>query len=284
MKIKTLIVVLMMAVFSLSCVEKKTVTLVYSDWPSAVAGTYVMKEAIEQDFDLKVELIETNAEAMWRLLADGKADAMVCAWLPSRHWQFFAKAETEIENLGPNYYGTKIGLVVPAYTEIDSVADLSNHGEEFGWKIIGVEPESGVMLRAEETIQAYGLETFDLVEGSEEEMIAALGEAMSNDQNVAVTAWMPHWIFDYWDLKLLSDNELVFGETEHIDTVVRKGLRFTQPELVAFLDSFYWEANDLDTIMEWIREGGNPQRSARKWVKQNDEKVRSWLEGNEINF
>ena len=40
-------------------------------------------------------------------------------------WLFiYAKYEAEIDDLGANLEGAKIGLVVPAYMDIDSIEDL----------------------------------------------------------------------------------------------------------------------------------------------------------------
>ena len=61
---------------------------------------------------------------MYAAIASGKADAMVAAWLPTTSKAYYDKYKEDFVDLGPNLKGTKLGLVVPAYVEIDSIEDL----------------------------------------------------------------------------------------------------------------------------------------------------------------
>ena len=67
-----------------------------------------------------------------------------------------------------------------------------------------------------------------------------LGDAIRNEEWIAVTGWTPHWMFARWDLKYLEDPEGVFGEAEEIHTLTRVGLKEDMPEVYAFLDNFQW--------------------------------------------
>jgi glycine betaine/proline transport system substrate-binding protein len=62
---------------------------------------------------------------MWAGVAGGDTDAMVAAWLPTTHADYLDKYKDKVEDLGPNLNGTKTGLVVPAYMDIDSIEDLA---------------------------------------------------------------------------------------------------------------------------------------------------------------
>lgn len=64
---------------------------------------------------------------MWAGIASGDADAMVAAWLPTTHQDYYAEFKDKLEDLGANLDGTKIGLVVPTYMNIDSIEDLANN-------------------------------------------------------------------------------------------------------------------------------------------------------------
>ncbi|MNR52152.1 Glycine betaine-binding protein OpuAC precursor [compost metagenome] len=69
-------------------------------------------------------MLQVEAGPMWAGLADGSADAIVAAWLPTTHKDYFEKYATKLEDLGANLKGTKLGLVVPAYMTISSIEDL----------------------------------------------------------------------------------------------------------------------------------------------------------------
>lgn len=51
-------------------------------------------------------------------------DAMVGAWLPSTHAEYYDTYKADPVDLGKNLHGTKNGLVVPDYVDIDSIEDL----------------------------------------------------------------------------------------------------------------------------------------------------------------
>jgi len=101
-----------------------TVKVPYVAWADVIASSNVVKYVMENKLDYKVELIQVEPGPMFASIADGSADAMVGAWLPSTHADYYEKYEGEFEDLGVNLTGTRNGLVVPEYMDIDSIEDL----------------------------------------------------------------------------------------------------------------------------------------------------------------
>ncbi|MCK6258608.1 glycine/betaine ABC transporter [Fictibacillus sp. KIGAM418] len=101
----------------------KEVKLVYVAWESEIASTNVVAKVLEQQ-GYKVKLQQVEAGPMFAGVADGSADAMVAAWLPTTHKDYYNKYKGKFEDLGPNLKGTKLGLTVPKYMPIDSIEDL----------------------------------------------------------------------------------------------------------------------------------------------------------------
>lgn len=99
------------------------ITLGYVAWDSEIASTNVVGKVLT-DLGYKVKLLQVEAGPMWTGVADGSLDAIVAAWLPSTHEDYYNKYEGKFEDLGENLKGTKLGLVVPAYMDIDSIEDL----------------------------------------------------------------------------------------------------------------------------------------------------------------
>jgi glycine betaine/proline transport system substrate-binding protein len=95
----------------------------YVAWDSEIASTNVLGKVLT-DLGYKVTLTQIEAGPLWTGVADGSLDASVAAWLPSTHADYYKKYEGKFEDLGENLKGTKLGLVVPAYMEIDSIEDL----------------------------------------------------------------------------------------------------------------------------------------------------------------
>lgn len=102
----------------------KKLKLAYVAWDSEIASTHVVKAVLEERLGYKAELLQVEAGPMWAGIADGSADAMVAAWLPTTHRDYADKYKGKLEDLGTNLKGTKLGLVVPAYMDIDSIEDL----------------------------------------------------------------------------------------------------------------------------------------------------------------
>jgi ABC-type proline/glycine betaine transport system substrate-binding protein len=259
--------------------SSKKVTLAYVAWDSEIASTYVVKEVLEQKLNYDVELMQVDAGPMWAGISDGSADAMVAAWLPTTHASYVEKYNGNYEDLGPNLEGTKIGLVVPQYMDINSIEELTDSiGDAVDHTIIGIEPGAGLMMSTEKVLDEYKLrDKWTLLESSSAAMTQQLEKAYANKEPIVVTGWTPHWMFAKMDLKYLEDPKNVYGGDEQIHTIARKGLKEDQPEAFAFLDRFNWTPEDMAAIMVQIQEGLTPEAAAKAWVEQNADKVEAWI-------
>ena len=103
----------------------ESINLVYVAWDTEIASTNVIGKVLEQN-GYTVTLSQVEVGPMFAGIANGSADAMVAAWLPSTHLEYYNKYKEDIVDLGPNLHGTKNGLVVPAYMDIDSLEDLKS--------------------------------------------------------------------------------------------------------------------------------------------------------------
>ncbi len=102
-----------------------TITLAYVAWSSAIASNNVMKQVLENQ-GYTVKLQQLQAGAMWAAVAKGSADATLCAWLPTTHASYMKKFNDQVTDLSTNLSGTKLGLVVPKYMNVDSIEDLKS--------------------------------------------------------------------------------------------------------------------------------------------------------------
>src|SRR5690625_3568083 len=152
--------------------------------------------------------------------------------------------------------------------------------ENLGFEhIVGIEPGAGVVGAAEEAVEAYELDV-ELIPSSSASMATSLQEAIENEEWVVVTGWTPHWKFAAFDLKYLDDPKEVFGGAESIHTIVREGLEDDHPEAYAVHDNFYWETDDMESIMLDIYENDtDPREAAQTWIDNNRDEVDGWIEG-----
>lgn len=105
-------------------VDGAKLKLGYVAWDSEIASTNVVAYVLENKLQYKVEMLQVEAGPMWTGVASGDVDAIVAAWLPTTHKDYYDKFKDQIDDLGANLNGTKIGLVVPSYMDISSIEDL----------------------------------------------------------------------------------------------------------------------------------------------------------------
>lgn len=255
------------------------VKLAYVEWATEISSTNVVRAVLEEKMGYDVDMTSVSSAAMWQGLAQGDVDAIVAAWLPVTHADYYAEVGDDVVDLGPNLDETRIGLVVPEYVDIDTIEELKENADKFDGKIIGIDPGAGVMNKTEQVVEEYALDNIEIVEGTGATMTAALADAIKNEEWVVVTGWSPHWKFGRWDLKYLEDSKKVYGDGEKIHTFARKGLEEDMAEVYSFLDKFHWDNEDMEQVMTWNEEeGADPYENAKRWVEENEDKVNAWLE------
>ena len=261
---------------TLANADSKTLSLGYVDgWSDSVATTHVAAEVIKQKlgYDVKLQAVATGI--MWQGVATGKLDAMLSAWLPVTHGEYWAKNKDKVVDYGPNFKDAKIGLIVPEYVKAKSIEDLKTD-TTFKNKIVGIDAGSGVMLKTDEAIKQYGLD-YKLQASSGAAMIAELTRAEDKQDSIAVTGWVPHWMFAKWKLRFLDDPKGIYGAAETVNSIGSKGLEKKAPEVAAFLKKFQWASKDeIGEVMLAIQEGAKPDAAAKDWVAKHPERVAEW--------
>ncbi|HET7931732.1 MAG TPA: glycine betaine ABC transporter substrate-binding protein [Rhodanobacteraceae bacterium] len=256
-----------------------TIHLVYVEWDSCVAGTDLLKGALEQA-GYTVKTTSVTAAMMFEGLANGDADAMVCAWLPTTHKAYYAKTKDRLVEVAANLEGgATIGLVVPDYVTIKSIADLAKPdiAKKMDNRIIGIDPGAGEMELTQKVIQHYKLPE-KLIDGSDATMTAELGNQIRQHKWVVVTGWNPHWMWSRWHLRYLEDPDGVYGQPESIYTLARKGLKQEHPNAYAILSRFRRTLKDTDQIMNAANQPGNSiEKAATAWLHAHPQQVAQWL-------
>lgn len=252
------------------------VELGYVLWDSEIASTHVVAAIIEDELGQEVSLTAVDAGPMWTGIARGDFDAIVAAWLPGTHEAYLEQTRDNVVNLGANLEGARIGWVVPEYVPVNSIAELNDYVDEFGGQITGIDPGAGLMAASERAVEEYDLE-LNLLSGSDAAMTAALARAVEREEWIVVTGWTPHWKFAAHELKYLEDPLGVFGDAEHIATIVTPELQQENPEVYTFLDNFSWSPEEMGEVMIYIEEGMEPFDAARRWIADNPVRVQQWL-------
>ena len=252
------------------------IELAYVEWDDAVATNHVVAQGLE-DLGYDVTLTPLDNAIMWEAVSTGEADAMLSAWLPGTHGAQMEEYGDKMVDLGGNLEGAKIGLAVPAYMDVDSIADLT---DQAGKSITGIEPGAGIVAAAENALTGYpNLSDWAIETSSSGAMTVTLGQAIENEEEIIITAWNPHWKFSAYDLKYLDDPNGIFGGEETVHTMVREGLETDMPEAYQVLDQFHWTIEDVEALMLQIYEGESAEDAAAAFVEANPDLVAEWTAG-----
>ncbi|MDN6288859.1 MAG: ABC transporter permease/substrate binding protein [Tetragenococcus koreensis] len=260
---------------SQSDANKGALTLAYAEQDDQVATTTVIAQVLEEQ-GYNVTMTALDIPVTFEAVANGQADAMLGAWLPTTHEANYAQLGDQLDNLGPSLdEQAQNGIVVPSYMDVDSIEDLTDEADQ---TITGVEPGAGNTAAAQATLEAYpNLEDWELATSSAGAMTTQLERAISQEEEVVVSAWSPHWIFSRFDVKFLEDPEGGMGGAESIVTMARLGLEEDMPEAYQILDNFQWEVEDIESVMLEIEEGTDPEVAAQNWIEENPDKVEEWV-------
>ena len=254
----------------------QTVTLATVNWESEIASTNVLAQVLKEA-GFNVQITTVDPAIMFSSVAEGQSDAMVGGWVPTTHKAYAEKYGDSMVDLGANLEGAISALTVPTYMEdINSITDLT---DENGSTITAIEPGAGVTNSAQNAVKEYdNLSDWEVSVSSTGAMIAELEQAINDEEDIVVIGWKPHWMFMDYDLKMLDDPENVFGGYEEIHSYAREGLKEDNPEAYKIIDNFYWEVEDMSSVMEELATDVEPEEAADNWIEANRETVDGWLE------
>lgn len=260
----------------------KTITIGWTAWADAEFVTKLAKTLIEKRTDYKVDLKMASIGVQYQGVANGDLDAMLMAWLPDTHADYWKKVKGKVDDLGTLYDGAQLGWVVPDYVpkdQLNSIADLKKDAVEskLGGKIQGIDPGAGEMQLSQKTMKAYGLDSdYRLVSASGAAMTAALARAEKRKDWIVVTGWTPHWMFGKWHLRFLKDPKGTMGKAQHVDAVARKGFAEDYPEVASMLSNMHIPLKQLQAAMFNARKTSY-KKAIAQFIAQHPDEVNSWF-------
>lgn len=270
----------MMATSALAAGDAKTVKLGWAPWSDAEFVTKLAAKLIEDNYGQKVELIQTDVAPLYQGVSRGDLDAMMMAWLPQTHADYYKRVEGKVENLGPLYEGAKLGWIVPDYipkSEINSIEDLKKPEVEkkLNGQIQGIDPGAGLTRLSEEAIKTYSL-NYKLQISSEAAMLTTVDRAMRSDGWFVATSWSPHWMFGKYKLRYIDDPKKALGEAEHVNAIARKGFKADNPKVAGLLERMKLPLNELEAAMFEAQETSY-EKAVDKYIAEHPERIKEWV-------
>ena len=254
----------------------------WTDITSTTAATSVVLEGL--GYDPQTELL--SVPVTYTSLKNGDIDIFLGNWMPSMaaDVQPFLD-DGSVEQFGVNLEGAGYGLVVPQYVAdagVTSLQQLGEHADKFDEKIYGIEPGNDGNRIVLDMIEdpANKLDGFELVESSEQGMLAQAERAMRNEEWIAFLGWTPHPIMGRMELHYLDGmGDSGFGPAT-VHTNVRAGYAGECPNVGKLLSNLTFTLPMEGAIMDAIlSDGKNEIDAAREWLQANPDILDGWLDG-----
>ena len=258
----------------------------WTDITATTALASLVLEGMGYQTDVKVLSVPITYKSM----SNNDIDVFLGNWMPSMEGDFAPyRDDGSVETLAEaNLEGAKYTFAVPAYTAdkgLQDFADIANFKDSLDGKIYGIEPGNDGnriildMISADE----FGLGSFDLVESSEQGMLAQVQRAVNDGQDVVFLGWAPHPMNNNFDLVYLSGGDDFFGPDyggAEVFTNVRAGYLKECPNVGALLTNLKFTLPMEGAIMGAILDGGEePNNAAGDWLRANPAALDEWLDG-----
>ena len=222
-------------------------------------------------------------------LGAGQVDVFLGNWMPSMEGDIrpYLQANT-VQTVRTNLAGAKFTLATTsagAALGIHDFADIAPHRVELAGRIYGIEPGNDGNRLISEMIQsnAFGLSQFTLVESSEQGMLAAVAQAVTQNLTLVFLAWEPHPMNTMFDITYLTGGDAYFGPNlgeASVLTVVRAGYPTECPNVGTLLSNLVFSLPMEDEVIDSILNGGiAPPLAARLWLTANPGILQTWLLG-----
>ena len=192
--------------------------------------------------------------------------------------------EKSLDMLDANLTGAGYGPVVPDYVAaagVKSVADLAANADKFDKKFYGIEPgnDGNKIVQAKIDDPANNLKGWELVESSEQGMLAQAQKSMKNQEWIAFLGWTPHPVMGKMKLVYLTGFENDgFGDAQ-IKTLTRPGYTSECPNVGKLLSNLKFDLAMESSIMEAIDGGADGEKASADWLKANPGVLDAWLAG-----
>ena len=257
----------------------------WTDITATTAATTVVLEALGYETDVKV----LSVPVTYASLEKGDIDVFLGNWMPTMEADIRPYLDKgTVDDVRMNLDGAKYTLAVPSYTAeagLKDFADIAKFKDELDGKIYGIEPgNDGNRLILDMIEQdAFGLKGFELVESSEQGMLAQVGRAVQREEHIVFLGWEPHPMNANYDMTYLSGGDDFFGPnyggaTVHTNT--RAGYVEECKNVGKFLENLEFSLEMENEIMGAILdENKNPKAAAKAWLQENPQILDGWLEG-----
>ncbi|MET1413808.1 choline ABC transporter substrate-binding protein [Roseibium sp. HPY-6] len=257
----------------------------WTDITATTAATSVVLEALGYEPDVKL----LSVPVTYASLKNKDIDIFLGNWMPTMEGDIKNYREDgSVETVRANLEGAKYTLAVPKYTYdkgLKSFQDIAKFRDDLDGKIYGIEPGNDgnrlIIGMIDENL--FGLEGFEVVESSEQGMLAQVTRAGRRENDIVFLGWEPHPMNANFEMAYLEGGDDIFGPNfggATVYTNVRAGYTKECPNVGKFLENLEFSLAMENEIMGAIlTDGEDPNKAAAAWLKEHPATFESWLVG-----
>lgn len=257
----------------------------WTDITATTAATTLVLEALGYETETKV----LSVPVTYTGLAEGDVDVFLGNWMPTMEADIAPHRDAgTVETVRTNLQGAKYTLATNeagAALGLKDFKDIATHKDALGGQIYGIESGNDGNRLIIEMIEGgpFGLDGFEIVESSEQGMLAEVAKKTEAGEPIVFLGWEPHPMNANFKMTYLSGGDDVFGPNfgeAVVDTNTRKGYVTECPNTGKFLQNLVFSLQMENEMMSAISDDSmDPRDAAKTWLAANPAAWEPWLEG-----
>ena len=257
-------------------------------WTDVTATTALVSRVL-RDLGYEPRVTVLSVPVTFASMRNGDVDVFLGHWMPSQREMIGPYlADGSIAIARPNLHGARYTLAVPAYLHeagLRDVSDIARFRAQLGGRLFGIEAgnDANELLLRMIREDALGLGSFQLIESSEQGMLAEVERAVRARRPIVFLGWAPHPMNTRFPMRYLTGGDEWFGPDfggATVYTITRRGYLQACPNVGRFLANVEFTIDDENALMEAILHGGqSPESAASAWIERHPGRVAAWLDG-----
>jgi glycine betaine/proline transport system substrate-binding protein len=250
---------------------------------TAAAGTVL--RALGYDTNVRVLSVPVTYTA----LAEGDLDVFLGNWMPTMEADIAPYREAgTVDTVRANLEGAKYTLAASqslADAGLTDFAKIAEFSEQLDGKIYGIEPgnDGNRLIQGMIDADTFGLGGFQMVESSEQGMLAQAARAERQGEGIVFLGWEPHPMNANLEMTYLSGGDDVFGPDfggATVFTNTRTGYVDECANVGQLLNNLVFSLEMENEIMGAILDdSADPGEAAKAWLAANPQVLDGWLDG-----
>lgn len=259
----------------------------WTDITATTAVTSLILQALGYQTQIQVLSVPVTYEG----LAKGDVDIFLGNWMPTMasNIQPYLDAKT-VTSVRANLEGAKYTLATNAAGAalgIKDFKDIAAHAKDLDGKIYGIEAgnDGNKLILDMIDKNAFGLKAakVDLVESSEQGMLAQVAKDDNAKKAIIFLGWEPHPMNANFKMTYLTGGDDFFGPNlggATVFTNTRAGFSTECPNTGKLLSNLVFSLEMENQIMGAIlNDGTDPAVAAKAWLAKHPDVIKPWLAG-----